>query len=493
MQFKKSSILLISFLFSTIFVFARDSKRLTEVPDTIKSIYLPPLRKVAADSVINYGKLFLNTPYRYGSCGTSNFDCSGFTSHVFRNFGYNLNRSSAQQAEQFPLINKTEVKPGDLVFFNGRSRNGRVGHVGIVVETHQGGDFDFIHASVSDGVIVSNSNENYYQRRYVRAARVLLSDSLLQLVSTSTPINREEFVSITPAQKIKKTIPAVYHSVKSGENLTLIAKQYGMTVAELKEKNNLKKNTINAKQRLMIKEAEQFSIMEPMTAQNSVRSNKDSISKIETNTIAENKITTPTKHLIKKGETLFSIAQLYQIDIDELKKLNKLADSKIIPGKELVLLAETKTLLTENEVKNPISTAAKNDDKKVKVETESPKLVVEHRVNKGENLGSIAKQYNLSIEQIKSLNRMSNNKLMAGQVLKIESEQLAFAETDPSNKPNSQTQKEPKELTNHKVSNGESLYSIAKKYKVKVDELIDYNHLSSSNIQKGQKLKVPKI
>ena len=493
MQFKRLSILFFSILLSNIFLFARDLQQITNTTDTIKSIYLPPLRKVAADSVINYGKLFLNTPYRYGACGIHNFDCSGFTSHVFRNFGYNLNRSSAQQAEQFPLINKTEVKPGDLVFFNGRSRNGRVGHVGIVVETHQGGDFDFIHASVSDGVIVSNSNENYYQRRYVRAARVLLSDSLIQLVASSTPINREEFVSITPAQKIKKTIPAVYHSVKSGENLTLIAKQYGMTVAELKEKNNLKKNTINAKQRLKIKEAEQFSIMEPITAQSLVRTNKDTLTKVENNTLAENKVLPPTKHLIKKGETLFSIAQSYKIDIDELKKLNKLSDSKIIPGNELVLAPETKTLLAENEVKNPVISPVKNEDRKVKIETVTPKLVVEHRVSKGETLSSISKKYNLTTNQLKALNQLENNTIMMGQVLKVESEQLALAETSTSSKSVSQTQKEPKELTNHKVTNGESLYSIAKKYKVKVEDLKDYNHLSSSNIQKGQKLKVPKI
>ncbi len=493
MQSRKLSLLFIGILLSNSFIFARDPQQITAVSDTIKSIYLPPLRKVAADSVINYGKLFLNTPYRYGSCGTSNFDCSGFTSHVFRNFGYNLNRSSAQQAEQFPSINKAEVKPGDLVFFNGRSRNGRVGHVGIVVETHQGGDFDFIHASVSDGVIVSNSNENYYQRRYVRASRVLLSDSLMQEAFASKPAEREEFVSLTPAQKIKKTIPAVYHSVKSGENLTLIAKQYGMTVAELKDKNNLKKNKINTKQRLMIKEAEQFSIMEPITAQSLVRTNKDSLTKVENNTLAENKVSTPTKHLIKKGETLFSIAQLYKIDIDELKKLNKLTDSKIIPGKELVLLTETNTLLVENVVKSTVSTVAKNDDKKVKVDTEAPNLVAKHRVSKGENLGSIAKKYNLSVEQLKSLNQITNNKIMVGQVLKLESEQLAFAETSTSTKPVSQTQKEPKELTNHQVTNGESLYSIAKKYKVKVDELIEYNQLSSSNLQKGQHIRIPKI
>lgn len=493
MQFRKPSILLFSILLSNIFLFARDPKQLTVVTDTIKSIYLPPLRKVNADSVINYGKLFLNTPYRYGACGISNFDCSGFTSHVFRNFGYNLNRSSAEQAEQFPSIDRKEIKPGDLVFFNGRSRNGRVGHVGIVTEAHQGGDFDFIHASVSGGVIVSNSSENYYQRRYVRAARVLLSDSLLQVALTPNPIKREEFVSVTPAQKIKKTIPAVYHSVKPGENLTLIAKKYGMTVAELKNKNNLKQNKINTKQRLMIKEAEQFSIMEPMTAQSAVNVNKDSINKIDKNATAESKVTIPTKHLIKKGETLFSIAKLYQINIDELKKLNKLTDTKIVPGKELTLSIETNTLSAENEVKGSSSTIAKSENKKVKIETETPKLVTEHRVSKGETLSSISKKYNLTTEQLKTLNKLENNKITVNQVLNVGSEQLAVTETSSSTKSVSQSQKTPTELTKHKVANGESLYSIAKKYKVKVDDLIDYNHLSSSNIQKGQNIRIPKI
>lgn len=493
MQFRKLSILLFSILLSNIFLFARDPKQLAEATDTIKSIYLPPLRKVIADSVINYGKLFLNTPYQYGACGISNFDCSGFTSHVFRNFGYNLNRSSSEQAQQFPSIDKKEIKPGDLVFFNGRSRNGRVGHVGIVTEAHQGGDFDFIHASVSGGVIVSNSSENYYQRRYVKAVRVLLSDSLLHVALTPNPIKREEFVSVTPAQKVKKTIPAVYHLVKSGENLTLIAKQYGMTVAELKNKNNLKQNKINTKQRLMIKEAEQFSIMEPMTAQSKVSINKDSINKIEKSTIAESKVTIPTKHLIKRGETLFSIAKLYQINVDELKKLNKLTDTKIVPGKELTLSVETNTLSAENEVKISLSTVAINEDKKVKVETETPKLATEHRVRKDETLSSISKKYNLTTDQLKTLNGLVTNKITVNQVLKVESEQLAIAETSTSTKSVSQTPKEPKELTKHKVSNGESLYSIAKKYKVKVDDLIDYNHLSSSNIQKGQNIRIPKI
>lgn len=494
MRFRKFSLIFFTIIFTNIFVAARDPQQITSIGDTIKSIYLPPLRKVVADSVINYGKLFLNTPYRYGACGVSNFDCSGFTSHVFRNFGYNLNRSSAQQAEQFPTIDKAELKPGDLVFFNGRRRNGQVGHVGIVVETHQDGDFDFIHASVSNGVVVSNSNESYYNRRYVKAARVLPFDSLLQVASVSTPVNRDEFVSIKPAQKIKKIIPAVYHSVKSGENLTVIAKRYGLTVAELKDLNNLKKNKITAKQSLKIKEAEQISIMEPMTAQNSVRSVSDSVGKIESAKLAEDKVVKSSKHLIKKGETLFSIAKLYQINIDDLKSLNKLTDSKIVPGKELILFAENNVLSIDNQVEGSSATVAKKiDDVSPKIQTVRSKQILNHRVSKGETLSSISKKYNLTANQLKVLNQLDNNKIMVGQVLNIVPEELTDVHALESTKIITQTPTKPAELIKHKVVNGESLYSIAKKYKLKVNELMVYNNLSSSSIQKGQYIRIPKM
>ena len=101
--------------------------------------------------------------------------------------------------------------------------------------------------------------------------------------------------------------------------------------------------------------------------------------------------------------------------------------------------------------------------------------------------------YNLTTEQLKTLNQLGNNKIMVGQLLSIKSEELAIVEAPTSTKLTSQTSKKQAELTNHKVMSGESLYSIAKKYKVKVDDLIDCNHLSSSNIQKGQHIRIPKI
>ena len=114
-------------------------------------------------NIIDYSMKYINTPYRYAGRTPRGFDCSGFTSFVFKEFGYRLNSSSSGQAKQYPSINnKRELRTGDLVFFEGRARNGHVGHVGIVKDVLAGGEFTFVHASTSNGVIVSRSTEPYY-------------------------------------------------------------------------------------------------------------------------------------------------------------------------------------------------------------------------------------------------------------------------------------------------------------------------------------------
>ncbi len=171
MQFLKSILLLFSLFFILSFSGAVERKEYVAITDTLHTNYLSPTKVPLGDSIINFGKLFLNTPYRFGSPGTSSFDCSGFTSYVYRNFGFSLKRSSAEQAEQFDTVQPEELKTGDLVYFSGRSRSKRVGHVGIVVSKNDNGTFDFIHAAVHKGVTISNSDEAYYSRRFVKANR----------------------------------------------------------------------------------------------------------------------------------------------------------------------------------------------------------------------------------------------------------------------------------------------------------------------------------
>jgi len=126
-----------------------------------------------ADEIIEYSKQFLGCPYRRGSTGPKRFDCSGFTSYVFKKFGYNLSRDSRSQALQGIPLNTNELRTGDLVFFKGRnSRSKRIGHVGIVV-SNDDGRFSFIHACFRGVRIDALENSDYYKQRYVTGLRVL--------------------------------------------------------------------------------------------------------------------------------------------------------------------------------------------------------------------------------------------------------------------------------------------------------------------------------
>ena len=124
--------------------------------------------------ILNFAYQFRGVPYRHGAASPRAFDCSGFTSYVFKRFGISLDRRSGAQINDGRRVSRSELQPGDLVFFNGRAVNRRIGHVGIVTEVDgNGSGFKFIHAAVHTGITVSHSSESYYSRRYMGACRVV--------------------------------------------------------------------------------------------------------------------------------------------------------------------------------------------------------------------------------------------------------------------------------------------------------------------------------
>jgi len=468
MHFLKPFLLLFSLFFILSFSGAAERKEPVAISDTLHTNYLSPANVPSPDSIINFGKLFLNTPYRYGSPGTSSFDCSGFTSYVYRNFGYNLKRSSAEQAEQFEPVQPEELKTGDLVYFSGRSRSKRVGHVGIVVSKNDNGTFDFIHAAVRKGVTISNSDEAYYSKRFVKANRVVGFDpfSVVRSAATdniSSNLNEEPIAPIvnnSNVQRIKKRIPAEYHRVKRGETLSSIAQKYGMSIAELKEKNRIKGSKLSLKQQLKVKDEENLMVIEP--AKVLAENTKSELQAAKKQQTAEN--ASPV-HTVKSGETLFSIAKANNTTVAELKKLNDLSNGKIRLGQELKLSqAEVApTTIAANKVEaNPIS----------------------YKVKRGETLSSISKKYNITEEELKASNNLKSNTLRSGQNL-----QIAQVATPASAVPSNKVELEAKSVS-YKVKKGETLSSISKKYHITEDELKAMNNLKSSTIRFGQELKV---
>ncbi len=125
--------------------------------------------------MIAYAKKFIGTRYVRGGKSPKGFDCSGFTSYVFRQFGFSLNASSSAQYGQGEKIERDEISAGDLLFFTGRnSRSGRVGHVGIAIGNNpETGEVTFIHAAISGGIRIDRISAPYYSARYIGARRVM--------------------------------------------------------------------------------------------------------------------------------------------------------------------------------------------------------------------------------------------------------------------------------------------------------------------------------
>lgn len=415
--------------------------------------------------------MFLDKPYRYGSPGTESFDCSGFTSYVYRNFGYNLQRSSAEQAQQFDTVGRNRLKTGDLVFFSGSRRSKRVGHVGIVVTAKEDGNFDFIHASVQRGVTISSSTESYYSRRYIKANRVIAGNSLLAVVpglsanqNANTQIDNT-FPVTTPVKQSTKTIPAKYHRVKRGETLSSIAEKFGLSVAELKSKNGIRGSKISLKQNLKVKDEETYTVVEPVQ----LATNKPTETQPSSTTTKTETAAAVASHIVKKGESLFTISKLYNMTVDELKKINNMLTGSIRPGQELKL--NQPTTVTEKPA------VANTEPTPVKATT--------HKVISGESLFSIAKMYNVSVEDLKKLNSLVDGKIKPGQEIKITQPTQTLASAAEPVKSVTAV----KTIT-HKVKKGESLFLIAQNYNVSVDELKKLNNLTVGKIKPGQTIKI---
>ena len=150
-------------------------------------------------------------------------------------------------------------------------------------------------------------------------------------------------------------------------------------------------------------------------------------------------------YIVKSGDSLYSIAKKYNTTVDEIKKLNNLTSNSLSIGQILNI---------------PLSEVV---------------LVNEYIVKSGDSLYSIANKYNTTVNELKSLNNLSNNTLSIGQVLKLPKVDEIVT------------------VNEYIVKSGDSLYSIAKKYNTSVDELKSLNNLTSNMLSVGQKLNIPVI
>ena len=180
--------------------------------------------------------------YQYAGKGPNSFDCSGFTGFVFGKEGIRLSPSSMAQYSQGRAVGKREpLHPCDLVFFSGRRISGTVGHVGMVLDyDRRTGEFTFIHASVGNGVEIQHSSADYYARRYIGARRILTDDGMHYDTDPSVYVP-----DVDIPEEPEQTQPVEqWHTIKSGDTLSAIAKRYHTSVSAICRLNGIKETTI---------------------------------------------------------------------------------------------------------------------------------------------------------------------------------------------------------------------------------------------------------
>ena len=203
-----------------------------------------------------------------------------------------------------------------------------------------------------------------------------------------------------------------YYTVKKGDTLYGIARQFGISVDELEVANNLTTNPLRVGQTLVIPEIE-----EPDVPNENI-------------------------YIVKKGDTLYSIANQYGMTVNELKSLNNLTNDTLSIGQELVVSEGNAGTLDT------------------------------YTVKAGDSLYSIARKYGITVDALKSANGKSSNLLSIGEVLVIPTSSSSGSKT-------------------YVVKSGDSLWKIATSYGTSVNAIKQANGLSNDVLSIGQVLIIP--
>ena len=336
------------------------------------------------------------------------------------------------------------------------------------------GEKHFLRLPVSKvAVFTSNEDKIYAFLNYESNKRERPNESMLASRNNTDSSDNEVTVS-----KVK------YHKVRKGDSLSEISNKYGITMTNLKKWNHLKGSKAPLGRNLKIYTTDAVASHNKKTSKQDTISVKESIAiaSNSTKSFKEEKVVSfkdvVKYHKVKRGDNLGEISDKYGVSVAEVKKWNKLKGSTIVPGKSLKIIKNERIVTTvRREVK-----ADKNLETSVAA-NENDKPDDFYVVERGDNLFSIAKKFNVSLEDLKKWNNLDD--LNVDQGIK-----LTLADTNGLAK--EITNKAEVKITEHIVVKGENLGAIAKKYDVAVSDIKDWNSLEDNHIQLGAKLVVGK-
>ena len=245
------------------------------------------------------------------------------------------------------------------------------------------------------GYIDNKSDANFLKNNYEKLGEAVVKAIANYAGVNYTPLNMEG-----------------YYIVKNGDSLWSIASKNDTTVDNIKRLNNLTNNTLQIGQILKLNNEEK-----------------------------EDNLKDKNIYTVKKGDSLWLIANKNGVSVDDIKNANNLTNNTLQIG-QILIIPDKKTSTKE----------------------------ITYVVKKGDSLWLIANKYDTTVEKIKSANNLTNNTLQIGQILTIPSSTEFFTYT---------------------IKKGDNLWLIAKNYNTTVDNIKKLNNLTSNTLQIGQKLILP--
>lgn len=209
-----------------------------------------------------------------------------------------------------------------------------------------------------------------------------------------------------------------------------------------------------------------------------------------------------TKHIVKPGETMFSIAKRYGLTIEELRKMNGMSSTATIKANQLLTIG-TSTIVTKEEILTSVPTKKPKSDTpigeeefvKTKPVVKEPAVTTKtqtHTVVSGETLFSISKKYGVSISQIQNWNELSGNSINLGQKLIVSQSKIQSTSLPKETSEVKKTTTTSTGNSYHTVAKGETLYSISRKYDASVNDIKKWNNMTDNNIMVGSKIIIKK-
>ncbi len=296
------------------------------------------------------------------------------------------------------------------------------------------------------------------------------------------PQSQQQYASVTTGKNQSTITRTKMHKIRSGESLGVISEKYGVSVANIKKWNGLRSNVIGAGKSLKIVSTETVAVKAQPAA--IVKKSESIAAKTSQKEVVVEEDDTKY-YTVKKGESLYAVAKKHNITVDQIKDWNKFGGDNLVAG--IKIIVDKKVEISDDTAVADVAEA------NVVVDPTEYSLKY-HVVKKGEFLGIIAKQNNLSLGELKEMNSLESNNVNIG--TRIVVAKTAVDNSGLSQKEKSQnTQiaaREKQAQKSYYVQKGDSLFSIAKKYPgVTISDLKQWNGISQGgNIKPGMKLKI---